>query len=78
MPQKNIFNLQKWCVVSLCALENDKRLMIGFEKIISFIRRFVEIALAFIKLHAIPGCLGTHSLLYQKIYFVIKTGQYAY
>jgi hypothetical protein len=60
MPQKNIFNLQKWYVISLCALENDKRLMIGFEKIISFIRRFVEIALAFIKLHAIPECLGTH------------------
>ena len=68
----------KWYAVSQCALENDKRLLIVIEKIVSFIRRFVEIALAFIKLHAIPECLWTHSLLYQKIYFVIETGQYAY
>ena len=73
-----ILQYTKRYAVSQCALENDKRLLIVFEKIVSFIRRFVEIALAFIKLHAIPECLWTHSLLYQKIYFVIETGQYAY
>ena len=77
MPQKNIFKLQKWYLISSCSLENDKRLMIGFEKIVSFVRRFVEIALAFIKLHAILIGLKTRSLQYQKIYFVMEVVQYA-
>ena len=52
-------------------------MVIAFEKIASFIHSFVEIALAFIKLHAILMYLRTLSLQYQKIYFVMEVVQYA-